>query len=360
MFAWTEIGFLSSAVVLLTFGMVPRLHSYRSLFWAGSVLMLMSAVFPRRGNPLGQYLFVGPLGAARLPSELFEIAWWILGAWIVKGLLDLILRRTIFPDDNEPHARRLFADLASALIYVVALVGILDTVLKQPISAVLATSGVLAIVLGLALQNTLADVFSGLAINIERPFAAGDWITVTDRVEGQVIEINWRATRLKTESNDIVVIPNSVVAKAVVANHSRLHEPYICTIRVKVDHIVSPARVIEALHAAASATPGVTPGTAPTAYICAFDDTLLTYELSFAVDYFTSAPGVQSNVIRAVAETLQSTGIHVGTPPRNVRIVPRNIVTGAKAARSETPTPPSSPHSKPTNPLNTDQAEGAS
>jgi len=60
------------------------------------------------------------------------------------------------------------------LVYVVALVGIMDTVFKQSVSAVLATSGVLAVVLGLALQNTLADVFSGLALNIERPFSAGD------------------------------------------------------------------------------------------------------------------------------------------------------------------------------------------
>ena len=62
-----------------------------------------------------------------------------------------------------------------------------------PVSAVLATSGVLAIVLGLAMQNTLADVFSGLAINIEQPFGAGDWITLADHVQGQIIEINWRA-----------------------------------------------------------------------------------------------------------------------------------------------------------------------
>ncbi len=91
MLGWAEIGFLSSAAVLLACGTVPRLRASRSLFWAGGVLMLISAVFPRHGNPLGQYLFVGPLGAQRVP-ELFEIAWWILGAWILKSLLDLVLR----------------------------------------------------------------------------------------------------------------------------------------------------------------------------------------------------------------------------------------------------------------------------
>ena len=64
-------------------------------------LTLITAVYPRHGNPLGQYLFVAPTGVPRVPPELFGIAWWILGAWLVKSLLDLVLRRTIFPDDNE-------------------------------------------------------------------------------------------------------------------------------------------------------------------------------------------------------------------------------------------------------------------
>jgi small-conductance mechanosensitive channel len=118
-----------------------------------------------------------------VPSELFGIAWWILGAWLVKNVLALVLRRTIFPDDNQPHARRIYADLGSGVVYVVAFFGIVATVLGQPLSAALAASGVFAIVLGLALQNTLADVFAGLAINVERPFAAGDWITLKDDIQ---------------------------------------------------------------------------------------------------------------------------------------------------------------------------------
>ena len=126
------------------------------------------------------------------------MAWWVLGAWLLKNLLDLVLRRTFFPDNDEPHARRLFADLASVFIYVLALIGIIDTVFKESVSTILATSGVLALVFGLALQNSLRDVFSGLAINIERPFGAGDWISISDQAVGQVMQVNWRATRLRT------------------------------------------------------------------------------------------------------------------------------------------------------------------
>ena len=84
----------------------------------------------------------------------------------------------------------------------------------QPIEGLLATSGIVALVLGLALQSTLADLFSGIALNIEDPFGAGDRITVDGGNEGQAIEINWRATRIRNRSGDTTVIPNSQIAKS--------------------------------------------------------------------------------------------------------------------------------------------------
>lgn len=321
MFGWVETSLLIAATGLLACGIWPRFRIYRALLWGSSLLLLITALFPRRGNALAQYLFAESAGSSRLPVELFGVAWWVLGAWLVKSLLDLILRRTIFPHDHQPHARRLFADLASGLIYVVAFVGIMDTVLKQPISGVLATSGVLAIVLGLALQNTLADVFSGLAINIERPFGAGDWITVTDNAVGQVIEINWRATRIRTLANDLIVIPNSVAAKSVVTNHSRADGPRVCTIRVAVDQAVPPGRVMEALRAAGSAGEGLAVGTSAAAYASDISASTVVYELTFSVDDFAITPAVRSDVITRVTAAFQSLGIPLGGPAMDVHIV---------------------------------------
>lgn len=323
------------AAVFILLGWVPRLRPYRSLFWGAGVLALITALFPRPGNALGQYLFMGSSGVPRLPSEVFGIIWWILGAWLVSSLLGLFLRRTMFPDDNEPHARRLFADMASVFVYVVALAGIMDTVLKQPISAMLATSGVLAIVLGLALQNTLADVFSGLALNIERPFRAGEWITIPDGVEGQVIEINWRATRIKTASNNMVVIPNSVISKATITNHRRLNDPHICAVSLKIDHSVPCARVIEALQAAAKGTPGMALDTIPTAYASDFNEALITYEIDFAMDDFTLRAEVQSALIQRVTDKLRAMHIAIGRPAFDVRIVQSQADPAARALLGE-------------------------
>jgi small-conductance mechanosensitive channel len=331
MIGLTEIFLLSTAAVLLLLRALPYLRPYRPLFGGGGVLLLITALFPRTGNPLGQFLFGTTGGGLRLPRELFGIVWWILGAWLFKSLLDLVLLRTFFPDNDEPHARRLFADLASGLIYALAFVGIVGTVFKEPVSTFLATSGVLAIVLGLALQNTLGDVLSGLAINIERPFGAGDWITLADQVSGQVMQVNWRATRLKTWSHDMVVIPNSVISKSIVTNHSRPKGPHRCIISLRVDLEVAPSRVIQALIAAATGSPDIARGTAPQAYACAFTDSLLDYELAFAIDSFALTPGAKSEMIERIANTLRDLDIHIGKPAMDVRIVAKGdlaVATG--------------------------------
>jgi small-conductance mechanosensitive channel len=335
MFDWIEIGLAAATAAFLVAAVAPHLRTYRSLFLGGGALMAISMLFPRPGNRLGQFLFAQTSGSMHLPSELFGIAWWVLGAWFIRSIMALILRRTIFPNDYQPHARRLFADLASGMLYIVAFVGIMDTVLKQPISAFLATSGVLAIVLGLALQNTLADVFSGLAINIEQAFGAGDWITMDDNVEGQIIEIDWRATRIRTFANDMVVIPNSVIAKAIVTNHRKLNEPHISSLSLKIDASMSPASVIKALESAASASPGVAPGNKPAAYACGFADSLVIYKLYFAVESFMLTAEVLSQVTIRVIDTLQSAGIHVGALPADVRIIPGDIVAAPLTAAQD-------------------------
>jgi len=336
--SWIGISLVVAAIVaLLCGGLVAALRPYRPLLLAGSVLALITAIYPRPGNQLGLYLFGGSASAQRVPIELFGVAWWLVGAWLVKGLLDLLLRRTLFPDDNEPHARRLFADLASALIYVVAFVGIIDTVLKQPISAVLATSGVMAIVLGLALQSTLADLFSGLAINIERPFQPGDWITISGGAEGRVIEINWRATLIKTAANDMTVIPNSVVTKATVTNHRRRFEPHYTTIAVEVAATIPSTRVIEVLLAAANGSPGMAAAAAPLAYATGFAGARVIYELSLPIDEFTEINAVVSAAIGRVVDAFILMGVAIGDPVLSV------MLAGSVPSRS----PPSSAHIPP-------------
>ncbi len=97
---------------------------------------------------------------------------------------------------------------------------IVSYVFDLPIQGLLATSGVVAVILGLALQSTLGDVFSGIVLNFSRPYLPGDWITIDGGTEGRVIEMNWRATHVLTGKRDLAIVPNSTIAKSKIVNVS--------------------------------------------------------------------------------------------------------------------------------------------
>jgi len=94
--------------------------------------------------------------------------------------------------------------------------------------AVLATSAVFSLVLGLALQDTLGNLFSGVALQIDRPFQIGDWVEIhvaSEKLSGQVQEINWRATTLLSFADEFILIPNRLIAQGQLLNFSTPHKP---------------------------------------------------------------------------------------------------------------------------------------
>jgi small-conductance mechanosensitive channel/CRP-like cAMP-binding protein len=116
---------------------------------------------------------------------------------------------------------------------------------------VLATTAVGAVVIGLALQDTLGNFFAGLAIQIEKPFRVGDWVTIGGK-EGVVSEITWRATKVRTRAGNFVVVPNSTLAKDTIVNYCQPTRAVRLQIEVGASYEVAPnvvkAVIREALH----------------------------------------------------------------------------------------------------------------
>lgn len=119
----------------------------------------------------------------------------------------------------------LLRQFVGVLVMVATFVAVLSQVWGVALPAVLATTGVFGLVLGLALRGTLTDFFSGIALNIEQPFRLDDFVLLHTRlrrepIAGLVREINWRSTRILTPEDNLVSVPNRVVATAVVENLS--------------------------------------------------------------------------------------------------------------------------------------------
>ncbi len=106
---------------------------------------------------------------------------------------------------------------------VIVLFGVAATLILQ--EKILATTAVGAVVLGFALQDTLGNLFAGLAIQIEKPFRVGHWVNLAGK-DGLVSEITWRATKIRTRAGNFVVVPNSTLSRETITNYSEPSRRY--------------------------------------------------------------------------------------------------------------------------------------
>jgi len=158
------------------------------------------------------------------------------------------------------------------------------------LSAALTALGVTSLVVSFALQDTLSGLASGVLLLSDRPFKPGDWITAGE-VEGEVVDINWRTSRIRDRNGDMVVVPNSELANASLVNHSEqpLHR---VVVSLQVAFVNPPTLAKDMLLDAARAVPGVLATPAPAVLVTTIDDPLMGYDVHLWVDDFAIVPRV--------------------------------------------------------------------
>jgi small-conductance mechanosensitive channel/CRP-like cAMP-binding protein len=172
----------------------------------------------------GDWLASWPLARDALNRLLVSLAV-IFGAVAILRVVDWLVWDRLAPRHAGIRVPRLLRQFVAALVVAFVFLGLLTRVWGVAMPAMLATTGVLGLVLGLALRGILTDFFSGIALNVEQPFRLDDFILLRTRLRGEPItgmvrEITWRSTRILTPEDNLVAVPNSVVAQGVVENLS--------------------------------------------------------------------------------------------------------------------------------------------
>ncbi len=258
-----------------------------SIFFAVQTILIVALI----GSPLR------PVYRPRdLPREfwlqILACFWWALAARELISFLALpnAIRKTAIEN-------KLLSDIIAASIYVCSALAMMGFVLGLSLQGLLATSGIIAIVLGLALQSSLGDVFSGISLSIEKPYRVGDEILLEGGAEGEVIEMNWRSTHLRNSANDIVIVPNSVIAKLRIQNHSAATRRYSGSLTVIVDYRNEPELTLEILKQAAMTCPSILEHPAPSAEATEFNGDRITYSVYFSTSSIASAGEARSQFI---------------------------------------------------------------
>ena len=241
-----------------------------------------------------------PLHPVYRPEDLPRTFWIqiLIGCWWVMAARELVSSLALLTALRRSAVEnKLLSNIIAASIYLCAALAILGFVFEFPIQGVVATSGIIAIVLGLALQSTLADVFSGISLNIERPFQIGDEILLEGGAEGQVIEMNWRSTHLRNSANDLVIVPNSAIAKMRIQNHSGGSRRYNGSLTVAIDSRNEPELALETLKQAAMTCRAILDHPAPLVAAVDFKADRIIYEVSFSTASITAAGDARSQMI---------------------------------------------------------------
>jgi small-conductance mechanosensitive channel len=237
-----------------------------------------------------------------------KVAWWLWAAWFLVAFL-----RAFVIVEHRPREGKLIQDLLAGLIYLIAIFAIIAYVFDLPIQGLLATSGAVAIILGLALQSTLGDVFSGIVLSFSRPYRPGDWISLEGGTDGRVIEMNWRATHVLTGRRDLAIVPNSTIAKSKIVNVSSPSGIHGVTITVQLDAKTPPATGTEILENAIVNCRLIVSTPAPSVTIKSISANFTEFEITFFVEELASSTRAQNQLFDLIFRHLAAAGIELAT-----------------------------------------------
>ena len=225
-----------------------------------------------------------------------------------------------------PHFLR---EVVGATIFLVALLLVLSVGYhaERELKGVLVGSGVAAIILGFAGQNLFGGIIAGMSLQLNRPYRVGDWLQVGERF-AEVMEINWRSTRLRTNDGIYLDIPNNEIVKSTIVNLHYPTEVHAMRIRVGVDYNVPPNRVKDALARAAASANGVLPQPPVKIFLVDFADHAMTYEIKFYMGNHARINEINDAVRTNVWYELKRQGIKIPFPIRTLQVERRPTVTG--------------------------------
>lgn len=191
----------------------------------------------------------------------------------------------------------LLFQLLRSLLILAILAYILSQVWRVNLVQLIGALGIGSLVMALALQDTLSNLVSGFLLIIESPFQVGDWIKV-GTLEGEVIEINWRAVRIRNLDHDIVIIPNGNLGKEIICNYSLLERAHALRIPLRFSYQERPHQVEATLKAVALSIEGIVADPEPQIEPKYYGNTYIDYEVKIFITNFAQVNQIEGDFLK--------------------------------------------------------------
>ncbi len=245
-------------------------------------------------------------------SNYVGVAALVLGLVVIVLISRIFVLQYLFIGSMETGVPRLLVNIFSLCLSLTLGLWFANAIMEISLAPLLATSAVLSIVLGLALQESLGNLFAGIAMQFDKPYQIGDWIEVMNggqKIIGKVREITWRATLLKGWGDEMITLPNRVMAQAQVSNFSL--ESFIRShvFRLPLDCDLELAK--QTLQKVIRGNPAVLESPPPLTLVVEITDSCIVLRAIYSIDAYASHVIIGDEVYSAGLRELVNVGIRV-------------------------------------------------
>jgi branched-chain amino acid transport system substrate-binding protein len=228
--------------------------------------------------------------------------------------VDTLIFDVLFARKRNVVAPQLLRGIVALVLYFFLFTAALTSIFSLDVKGFLTGTTIIAAVLALALQETLGNLFSGIALHMEDSYEVGDVVHSGDYF-GMVEGVSWRATKLRGYNNQVIILPNSVIARERLEVFPR-DNLNARTLQFGIDYHIAPATVIGILTQAASHVEGVAREMRCFARVGGFTDSAVVYEIKYFMRDFSARDRIDADIRKAVWYALKRNEIPFAFPVR--------------------------------------------
>jgi len=243
--------------------------------------------------------------------SLFTLFW---GMLVFVKTSRLILLQYMFLGSMKSGVPVLLVNIFSLLLSMTLLLWSASFLFGIQLGALLATSAAFSIILGLALQDTLGNLFAGISLQLDHSFEIGDWLEIVQgpqRIVGQVKEITWRATSLLGWSDELIILPNRTMANSQISNFQGGDQPIVRSQLFRLPLNTDVEKAKKALLLSLKDLDNVRQDLNPLAYIAEMTDSWLGVKIVYYIDSYGSQFLVGDSVLKSGINHLNRAGIEL-------------------------------------------------
>lgn len=287
------------------------------------------------------YKLFAAVVAIYLPFRMTDtpLPWWpglirhlgaaslLLGVWVLLALIRRFFWEGWFERTQKTRAPKFLSQIFGLLLFITALLVVVGGIYGQSIQGAVFGSTIVLGIVGFAMQDLLGNIIAGIALELGKPFRIGDWLVVDSR-HAEVIEVNWRSTRLRTNDDVYLDIPNKHIVGTTIVNLTFPTRQHAVRLVAGFDYSVPPNFIKDVMARAAAEVKGVLSVPKPKVFLREFGDSAIVYEIKFWIEDESSFNDIVDGIRTNIWYAAQRASIRIPFPIRTLHIERQGAKSG--------------------------------